>query len=336
MTLYILKRVLRAVPIVIAVSIVVFSLLHVAPGGPTGVMSGNPKVTEDDMARIREHYGLDKPLPLQYCYWFRQVFLRFDFGTSYVNGQPVSGMILERLPATLELMGTAFALAFCLCIVFGVLSAVNKNGFFDSILSIVSAVGMSVPVFWLGLMAIGVFSLKLGILPAGGRTSLVGSVDFVDHIRHLVLPATVLALAYFASWIRYLRTGLVEAGSREFIRTARAKGLGERIIVFKHTLRNAIIPLIAVISMQVPTLFTGAVLTETVFSWPGMGRLFYEGLQRYDYTRILGVVVISSLLIILFNLLGDLLCMIVDPRISPASFDGRMARGGMQKAASGT
>lgn len=336
MKYFLLKRVIRVVPLVVLASMVVFALLHLAPGGPTGVMSGNPKVTEVDMERIREHYGLDRPLPIQYCYWFRQVFLRFDFGTSYVNGRPVSEMILERVPATLELMGTAFALACCFSIAVGVLSAVRKNGFFDNLFSIVSTVGMSVPVFWLGLMAIGVFSLKLGILPAGGRTTLGEESGLLDHCRHLVLPAVVLSLAYFASWSRYLRTGLIEAIRRNFIRTARAKGLSESVIVLKHALKNAVIPLIAIVTMQIPTLFTGAVLTETVFSWPGMGRFFYEGLQRYDYTRVLGVVVVSTLLIILFNLAGDLLCMAVDPRITRGSSGSRIAAGGMRETGGGT
>jgi len=316
MKVFIVKRVARIIPLVILISIGTFALLHLAPGGPIGIVSGNPKVNEVDLARIREHFGLDKPLPVQYLMWFRQVFIRFDFGRSYVTGRPVLGMILERVPATLELMGTSFIIALVLGIVVGIISALRRDGFIDHLFSIISTVGLSTPVFWLGLMVIAIFSLKLGLLPSGGRVTIGGPTSLTDHLKHLILPASVLSLTYLASWSRYMRAGLVDAIKRDFVRTARAKGLGEHTIVFKHALRNAVLPVITIVVMQIPSLFTGAVITETVFSWPGMGRLFYEGLQRYDYTRVLGIVVISSLLIVLFNLVGDLLCVLIDPRIS--------------------
>ncbi|UCF05731.1 MAG: ABC transporter permease [bacterium] len=321
MTAFLVRRFARAVPTVILISVAAFACLHLAPGGPVGVISGNPKVTETDLARIRENFGLDKPLPLQYLYWFRQVFLRFDFGKSYVTGRPVSEMILQRLPATLELMGAAFAIAVLLGVMIGTVAALKRGTLIDDVFSIISTVGMSVPVFWLGLMAITVFSLKLGLLPAGGRSELGAGKDVIGHLRHLVLPAAILSLAYLSVWSRYMRVGLLEAFRGDFIRTARAKGLGEGIVVFKHALRNAVLPVLTVVVMQVPTIFTGAVITETVFSWPGMGRMFYEGLQRHDYTRILGVVVIASLLIVLFNTIGDVLSMVIDPRISPHRFE---------------
>lgn len=330
MKIFIIRRIFRIVPLVVLISVATFALLHLAPGGPVGIVSGNPKVSESDLERIRENFGLDAPLPLQYIYWFRQVFLRFDFGKSYVSGRPVSRMILERIPATLELMGTAFALAILIALVMGVLSAMKRGHIVDHLFSLVSTAGMSVPVFWLGLMAMALFSLKLQVLPAGGRAELAAAGTFTDHIRHLVLPASVLSLAYLASWSRYIRSGLVEAVKGDFIRTARAKGLSERAVILKHALRNAVLPLITVVVIQIPTLFTGAVITETVFSWPGMGRLFYEGLQRQDYTRVLGIVVISSLLIIVFNLVGDVLYMVVDPRISPAKVEKKKSAGGMR------
>ena len=303
------------IPIVILVSIVAFTLLHLAPGGPTGVMTSNPKVSGDDIARIRENYGLDRSLPVQYFYWFRQVFLRFDFGRSYVNGREVSEMILERIPATLELMLSAFLAAVVIGGVIGVVSALKRGTVIDHILSIISVTGMSIPVFWLGLMAIYIFSLKTGLLPSGGRITIGAEGSFLDHLAHLVLPASVLSLTYLATWSRYLRTGLIDAFRGDFILTARAKGLNEKTVIMKHALRNGILPAMNVVIMQIPTIFTGAVITETVFSWPGMGRLFYEGLQRQDYTRVLGIIVISSLLIIFFNFLGDLMNFIVDPRI---------------------
>ena len=312
---YIARRLLRIVPLVVLISIVAFTLLQRAPGGPVGLLSGNPKVTESDLQRIRENFGLDRSPALQYFYWFRRVFIHFDFGKSYVTGRPVSRMILERVPATLELMGSAILLALVAAIFMGVAAALKRDRFIDHCFSLVTTAGMSMPVFWLGLMAIVIFSLKLRLLPAGGRATIGEAGSITDHVRHLILPAAVLAFVYLAAWSRYLRTGLVETIACDFVRTARAKGLSERIVVFKHALRNAMLPFITVVVIQIPSLFTGAVITETVFSWPGMGRLFYEGLQRQDYTRVLGIVVVSSLLIILFNLVGDILCMAADPRI---------------------
>jgi peptide/nickel transport system permease protein len=324
-------RILRVVPMVIAISIATFAVLHLSPGGPVGVISGNPKVTGADVERIRESFGLDKPLPVQYLCWFRQVFIRFDFGKSYVNGRPVSSMIVERIPPTLELMGTALLLAALLSFLAGIASALKRNGLIDQLFSLLSTAGMSVPVFWLGLMAIALFSLKMGVLPAGGRETVGESFSFVDRLKHLILPAAVLSVAYLSVWSRYLRVGLLDAIAGDFIRTARAKGLGERTVIFKHALRNAVLPVLTVVIMHVPSLFTGAVITETVFSWPGMGRLFYEGLVRHDYSRVLGIVVISSLLIIIFNLIGDVMYMAVDPRISPDQLGGSPGGVGKQQ-----
>jgi peptide/nickel transport system permease protein len=313
---YLAMRLARIVPVVVLISIVSFALLHFAPGGPAGIMASNPKATELDLARIRANFGLDKPLPVQYLLWSRQVFLRLDFGKSYVTGRPVAEMIRQRIPATLELMGAAFAIALLLAVVMGVVSALRRESLIDQIFSIVSSAGMSVPVFWLGLVAIYVFSLRLGVLPSGGSETIGATGSVGDHLRHLVLPTCVLSIAFFASWSRYLRSRLIDAFGLDFVRTARAKGLSERMVVYKHALANAAVPVLTVVVMQIPTLFTGAVITETVFSWPGMGRLFYDGLERHDYARVLGIVVISSFIIIVFNLIGDLVCMAVDPRIS--------------------
>jgi peptide/nickel transport system permease protein len=314
MGMMIFKRIIWTIPLVICVSMIVFSMMHLTPGGPVGTLAVNPKVSGDDLARIRENYGLDRSLPVQYLCWFRQVFFRFDLGRSLVSGRSVSSMIIERLPATLELMATAYFIALLIGFAVGVLSAVYRGRLIDQIFSITSIAGMSVPVFWTGLMVIFIFSLKLGIFPAGGRMT-GGGGDAGDRLMHIILPALLLSMTYAASWGRYIRAGLLDAGRGDFIRTARAKGLGEWVIVFKHSMRNAILPAVSVMVMQLPTLFTGAVITETIFSWPGIGRLFYEGLQRQDSARVLGIVVISSMLIIVFNLAGDLINMIIDPRI---------------------
>lgn len=318
----IIKRLALAVPLVILVSIVTFALLHLAPGGPAGVVSGNPKTTGEDMARIRENYGLDRSLPVQYVMWFRQVFLRLDFGRSYVTGRPVTAMIAERVPATLELMGAALILAIAAGGLLAILSAIRGGERTDGLFTVITTAGISVPVFWLGLLAIYIFAIRLGILPAGGRAAGDG-VSLVERLRHIILPASVLSIAWLATWSRYLRSGLIDSLSGRFIRTARAKGLTERTVVLKHALRGAVLPAVTVLAMQIPALFTGAVITETVFAWPGMGRLFYEGLQRQDYTRVLGIVIIASILIILMNTAGDLLNMILDPRTRPSEEEAR-------------
>ncbi len=318
----IIKRLALVVPLVVLVSIVTFALLHLAPGGPAGVVSGNPKTTGEDMARIRENYGLDRSLPVQYLMWSRQVFLRLDFGKSYVTGRPVRTMIAERVPATLELMGAALILAIAAGGLLAILSAIRGGDRTDGLFTVITTAGISVPVFWLGLLAIYIFAIKLGLLPAGGRASGEG-VTIADRIRHIILPASVLSIAWLATWSRYLRSGLIDSLNGRFIRTARAKGLTERTVVLKHALRGAVLPAVTVLAMQIPALFTGAVITETVFAWPGMGRLFFEGLQRQDYTRVLGIVVIASILIILMNMAGDLLNMILDPRTRPAEEEAR-------------
>jgi peptide/nickel transport system permease protein len=315
-------RLIKIIPLVLAVSVITFAFLHLAPGGPVGVISGNPKVSGEDINRIAENYALDKPLPVQYLYWFKRVFLNFDFGRSYVTGRPVMDMIKSRIPATVELMGTAFVIALLLGISMGVLSALNRNHFLDHLFSVVSSVGLSMPVFWLGLMAMALFSVRLGILPAGGTGSVQQSFSLAGHIRHLILPALVLSFSFLASWSRYMRSGLLEAMDNDYITTARAKGLDSRTVIFKHALKNAILPLSTVVVLRIPALFTGAVITETVFSWPGMGRLFYEGIRRNDYTRVLGIVVISCLLIIIFNLIGDIICFVIDPRTSAKVTEG--------------
>lgn len=312
------RRLARIVPVVVLISIATFALLHLAPGGPAGVLAGGARMSESDFARIEGNLGLDKPLPVQYLLWFKRVFLSFDFGTSYATGEPVALMILERLPATLELMGAAFALALVLGVAMGVASAVRRDGPLDQAFSFASIAGLSTPVFWLGLVSIWIFSLKLGVFPSGGRETIGGSGGLADRLRHLALPACVLSIGFLASWSRYTRAQLLGAIRGDFVRTARAKGLSETSVIWKHALRNAALPVLSVIVMQIPALFTGAVITETVFSWPGMGRLFYDGLARHDYPRVLGIVVIASFLIIVFNAIGDLLQAAIDPRISAA------------------
>jgi peptide/nickel transport system permease protein len=312
---YVLKRILGIIPLVLLITIVCFALMHAIPGGPEGILADNPKVKPDDLARIRTNFGLDRPLAVQYVLWLDRVLFHADFGFSYVTGEPVVEMIGSRLPATLELMGSAFLLSLLVGLAVGVISVLKQGTAVDSLLTIGSLAVMSIPVFWLALMSMMLFSVKWGVLPSAGMYTLGVPFSVFDHLRHLVMPTLVLSIVLVAGWSRYAREALNEAMSADHIHVARAKGLSGIAVLLRHGLRNAAGPMVTVVAMSIPILFTGAVVVETVFSWPGMGRLFYEGLLRHDYTRLMGIVFVSSVLVALFNLLADCLYGILDPRI---------------------
>jgi len=315
---FVLRRLLGIVPLVLLVSLVCFALMHAVPGGPEGVLAENPKVKPEDLARIRANFGLDRPVAIQYLSWVGRIVLHGDFGVSYTTGEAVIEMIARRLPATLELMGSAFLVAILVGLAVGVLSALKRHTTTESFLTVGSLVAISVPLFWLGLVSVMLFSVKWKLLPPGGAGTLGAPFSIVDHVRHLALPTIVLSLVFAASWSRYIRATLAGVLDENYIAVARAKGLSTRTVVLRHALRNAIAPVVTVVAMSVPVLFTGSVIVETIFSWPGMGRLFYEGLMRHDYTRIMGVVFVSSMLVALFNLLADCLYGIIDPRTRTA------------------
>jgi peptide/nickel transport system permease protein len=247
--------------------------------------------------------------------WLKQVVLQGDFGYSYVTGEPVLRMIARRLPATLELMGSAFLLAFLIGISGGIVTALKRYTRIDSFFSLVAVVAISIPVFWLGLMAMMLFTVQWRLLPSAGMFSLGTPFSITDHLMHLVLPSLVLSLLFIASWSRYMRASLCEVLAMDYINVAKAKGASRTSVVFKHGLRNASIPVLTVIAMNLPALFTGSIIVETLFSWPGMGRLFYEGLLRQDYTRLMGIIFISSILIAFLNLLADMAYGLLDPRV---------------------
>jgi peptide/nickel transport system permease protein len=298
----------------LVVSAVCFGLMHAVPGGPEGVMAENPRISPEDLRRIRENFGLDRPVAVQYAKWLERVVLHGDFGISYTTGEPVSEMIMERLPATLELMGSAFVLSILVGIGIGVLSALKRHTSIESLITLGSLVVISIPVFWLGLVSIMLFSVRWGLFPSGGISTLGEPFSLADHARHLVLPTIVLSSVFAAAWSRYTKEALAGVLDESFVAVARAKGLRTEIVVLRHALSNALAPVTTVVAMSVPVLFTGSVIIETIFAWPGMGRLFYEGLVRQDYTRIMGVVVVSSFLVAFFNLMADCLYGVFDPR----------------------
>ena len=315
MATYIIRRLLQIVPLVLLVSVVCFALMHAVPGGPAGMLANNPKLSADDVERIRANFGLDEPVPVQYFRWLERVVLHGDFGRSYVTGESVGEMIMSRLPATLELMVSAFVMALLGALAIALLGALRPHSKTDQFATLVSLVLLSIPVFWSGLMALMVFSVRLGLLPSGGAATLGTSFSMLDHLRHLALPSLVLAAVFVASWSRYLRVSLTEAMSENYIQVARAKGVPTRGVVMRHAMRNALGPILTVIALNLPLLFTGSIIVETLFSWPGMGRLFYEGLARMDYTRLMGIVFVSSFLIAFFNTVVDVVYGFTDPRL---------------------
>lgn len=311
MRAYLIRRVLTAIPLLLVISIICFGLMQLAPGGPLARLQEDPRVRPEDIAIKKRLLGLDKPKPVQYALWLGR-FVRGDFGESFVTKQPVAGMIGEKLEATFYLMVTSLMLALSVGLSLGIASALKRATGLDYLATLFAFVGISIPVFWLGLMSQIVFGAWLGWLPVTGA----GGPGFGDIVRHLVLPVGVLSLLYMASWSRYMRGSLIEVMSLDYVRTARAKGLPARSVIMKHGVRNALIPVVTVVALQIPTLFTGAIITETVFAWPGMGRFFYDGVLKGDYPRLMAIFMISSFLIVAFNIIADVLYAVLDPRIS--------------------
>lgn len=314
MTGYILRRLVQSVVLIVLVTIIAFGLMHLAPGGPESVYAVGTNMGAEDLARIRESFGLDEPIHVQYAKWATGM-LTGDWGRSFRDRQPVTEVIFARVPATLELTVTALSFAIVIGVSIGILAAVRQYSVPDYLASVGAMVALSLPTFWFGLMAIYLFSVELGWLPSGGRRTLGGDSGFLDRMQHLILPACVLGLVLVAGWSRYTRATMLEVINQDYIRVARAKGLGERAVLFAHAFRNALVPLITLAGIQLPILFGGALVTESVFTWPGMGRLFVDSLEYRDYPVMMGILFLTALLVILFNLLADVVSAVIDPRI---------------------
>ncbi len=314
---YLLRRVLQAVPLLLGVSCVAFVILRLAPGGPMAVYAQNPNMTEADMRRIEHLLGLDQPIHVQYVRWASGM-LSGHLGYSYRTGRPVGGIILDRVPATIELMAAAYLIAITLGITTGVVSALRRYSLFDYLATPAAMIGLSVPTFWFGLIVIIVFAATLHWIPSGGLSSLGAPFSVSDRLIHLVGPAAVLGLWMTATWSRYTRSSVLEVIGQDYIRTARAKGLRSPAILLRHTLRNALIPLITLAGLEFRNLFGGALVTETVFSWPGVGRLYLDSLNYQDYAVILGLLLVTSVMVLVGSLLADICYALVDPRIRMA------------------
>ena len=315
MASFILNRLWQSLILIAGVSVIGFGLMELAPGGPLAVYTLNPTVTSQDIERIKVIFGLDQPAYVQYLKWAGN-FLAGNWGYSFFGGRPVAGIVLERIPATLLLMCTSLSLAMVIGVAVGMLGAVRRYSVFDYLATTWAMLALSLPTFWFGLVAIYIFAVQLGWFPAGGIGTLGGEGGgILDMLRHLVLPAGILALVLVAQWSRYARSAMLEVLNQDFMRTARAKGLSGRRVLFQHGFRAALVPLVTLMGLQLPLLLGGALVTETVFSWPGMGLLFVNSLSARDYPVLMAILMLSAVAVVLGNLLADVLNALIDPRI---------------------
>lgn len=311
---YVTRRLIQAIPLLLGISLISFGILKAVPGGPTAAYEGNPNFTDEDLRRLEAAFGLDQPVHVQYLNWLTH-FVQGDWGYSYSGGQPVLQLILERLPNTLYLTIVAYLVVLLIAVPIGVLTATRQYSWFDHIVTGSTFAFLSTPTFWLGLLLLLFFGLQLRWLPLGGIQTLGTDFSLVDRLRHLILPVATLALVQIGSYTRFLRASMLETIHQDFMRTARAKGLVERVVVRRHALKNAAIPLVTVAALDLPDLFAGALVTEQIFGWPGMGRLFWDSATRFDYPVLMGILAITSILIVLANLLADVVYGYLDPRI---------------------
>ncbi|MDP9372464.1 MAG: ABC transporter permease [Chloroflexota bacterium] len=306
---FLARRLLQIIPLLLGITVMVFLLVNAVPGNPVGEYILNPGTRPEDVERLKRSLGLDQPLYKRYFTWLGNV-VQGDLGQSMKSYRPVRGEILSRLPNTLKLTVAAFVLALVFAIPVGVYTAVRRNSWFDYTATLASVAGISIPRFWFGLLLILLFSVRLNVLPSSGTGS-----GFFDQLKHLIMPAVTLAIVEIAGWTRYIRGQMLEVIRQDYIRTATAKGLRERVVIFRHALRNALLPLVTLFGLAIPEFFSGALIIETIFSWPGIGRLTFDAAQSRDYTMIMGTVLFSSTLVILGNLLADVAYGLLDPRI---------------------
>jgi peptide/nickel transport system permease protein len=315
-----LSRVLQALALVLAVVVLNFILVHAAPGDPVETIAGvSGGMSPELMAQLRAQYGLDEPLYVQLAVYMGKV-LSGDLGYSYFFNLPVASLIGERVPATLLLVLGAVMSAFVMGTTLGVLSARKPNGVLSQFITVLSMVGFAAPVFWMGIMLVILFASVFPILPVAGMRSIDSSgggiADVLDVLHHLVLPTFTLGLVYLAQYSRLSRAAMLDVLGADFIRTARAKGLADRVVLYKHALRNALLPVVTVLGLQFGNVMAGAILVETVFNWPGLGRLAFESVLRRDYPTILGVLLFASVVVVVMNQVTDMVYRLIDPRIN--------------------
>ncbi len=318
---YAVKRLLFMVPLLLGITVICFAVMHLAPGSPTDLETQmNPRASAEAKARLMALYDLDKPLPVQYGLWLKKIVV-LDLGTSFSQDRrPVAQKILERLPITIALNLLSMGLILVVAIPLGVLSAVRQDSWFDRLAGVFVFVGFAVPTFWLALLLMILFGVELGWLPISGIRSL--NYEYLppgaalwDLLLHLVLPVGLSAFGGLAGLSRYMRSNMLEVIRQDYILTARAKGLRERTVIYKHALRNALLPVITILGLSVPGLIGGSVIFETIFAIPGMGQLFYMSVMARDYPVVMGILLIGAVLTLLGNLLADVSYALADPRI---------------------
>ena len=317
---YIVRRLIGLIPVFFGITLISFFVIHLAPGKPTDIQTSlNPKVSYEARLRLEKLYGLDKPVHIQYLYWLKR-FTTFDFGRSYVDDRKVSAKIMERIPITLLINISSLILILGVGIPLGVISAVKRKSILDRLTTIFVFIGFSAPEFWLALLLMSLFGITLGILPISGIKSLdfeyfTAAGKFLDVVKHLILPVSIAAFGGLAGISRYMRSSMIGIIRQDFIRAARAKGLGETQVIYKHALKNAVLPIITIMGLSVPGLIGGSVIFESIFAIPGMGRLFYESVMARDYPTIMGVLSVGAILTLAGNLAADIAYFYADPRM---------------------
>jgi len=336
---YTIRRLIQAIPTFFGITIFSYMLMAAAPGGPVAALTFDPRITPQQRQRLAQQLGLNDPLPVQYLRWLvgddwmqfdtdgdgemdsygtRRGILRGDFQRSFTARRPVLDVITERIPATLELGAASLMLGVAVGVPIGILAATRKGGWFDNLTRVLAVVFNAIPIFWLGLILILIFGSWLGVLPMGGRCPPVltgGCPPVYGRIEYLILPTFVLATGAIAIYSRYMRASMLDVMSQDYMRTAHSKGLTNRVVWFKHGARNAFIPLATFLGPAITGLLSGAAITETIFSWPGMGRLAVNSVTSQDYPVVMGVVIITAIATMLGYILSDILYALVDPRI---------------------
>ncbi len=315
MARYVVRRIIQMIPLLVGISIVIFSIIQAAPGGPEGTLLDRGMFVDPAaIEAYRERLGVDKPVYVQYFRWIGAM-LSGDMGISFQSQRPVLAMIRERIPDTFRLMGLSFLIAALIAIPLGIHSAIRQYSTFDYLSTGLSFVFIAMPVFWFGLMLQYIFAVRLRWLPVAG-TMTVGLDSFWDRAKHIAMPATVLSLQYIAGWSRYMRSSMLSVLNKDYIRTAHSKGLENRAVIRVHAVKNASIPVVSVMTLSIARLFSGAVITETIFGWPGIGRMFIQAMHARDYPLLMGILMMGSTMVVVFNLLADVVYGWLDPRIS--------------------
>ncbi|MCA9858228.1 MAG: ABC transporter permease [Thermomicrobiales bacterium] len=312
---YILRRLLIAIPILFAITLIVFSIQQLSPGDPLNAyLPPDFAVPEAQKEAMRKQLGLDKPFLTRYGYWLKEA-VQGNLGTSIRTHETVVHAISSRVGATLLLMGTALFVGTLLGVIFGVVAAVRQYSILDGFLTLFAFMGISTPVYLTGLLALYVFALRLGWFPAGGYSTPGQPFSVVDRIEHLILPAAIIAVNYIAQTMRYTRSAMLEVLGQDYVRTARAKGLNDRIVIARHAFRNALLPIVTLIGASIPALIGGAIFIESIFGWPGVGRLLLSGVEARDYPIIIGITFVLAIVTLVANLATDVVYAFVDPRI---------------------